>query len=67
MLEKINLDNIKRTDRFVTVQRKDKVAKYERDRLMEKINEKMSRATFIQKEKSELLHQRQLMRQTIDQ
>jgi len=42
-----NMENIKRQDRIETVKKFLKVKDFERDKLLEKINEKMLRAEFI--------------------
>ena len=66
MREKYNDDLIKRTDKRDNVERIMKVQEYEREKLMEKIDEKMSKADNIKREKFELLEQRQLMKKEIE-
>ena len=62
MKEKYNDDLIKRTDKKDNVERIMKVQEYEREKLLEKIDEKMNKADNIKREKFELLEQRQLMK-----
>lgn len=62
MLEKHNEEVIKRTDKKENVDRIMKVQEYEREKLMNKIEEKMEKADHIKHEREQLLHQRGLMK-----
>ncbi|KAL4471753.1 hypothetical protein ABPG74_008646 [Tetrahymena malaccensis] len=66
LMDKINNDNLKRFDRRDTVDRIQRQQNYQKMVLMEKINDKMLRATSIQEERNQLLLQRQFMRLEIE-
>lgn len=66
MLEKHNEEIIKRTDKKENVERIMKVQEYEREKLMNKIEEKMMKADHIKQERDQLLNQRQLMKKEIE-
>ena len=62
MLEKHNEDIIKRVDKKENVERIMKVQEYEKEKLMNKIEEKMYKADHIKMEREQLLGQRQVMK-----
>ena len=62
MLYKHNDDVIKMTDKKENVERIMKVQEYERQKLMNKIDEKMYKADNIKREREQLLQQRQVMK-----
>lgn len=66
MKEKYNDDLMKRTDKRENVERIMKVQQYEKEKLMEKIDEKMMKADNIKREKYQLIEQRQLMKKEIE-
>ena len=57
---------IKRTDKKENVERIMKVQEYEKEKLLEKIEEKMFKADLIKNERQQLLDQRQLMKKEIE-
>ncbi len=62
MLEKHNEDIIKRVDKKENVERIMMVQEYEKEKLMNKIEEKMYKADHIKTEREQLLGQRQDMK-----
>lgn len=66
MLFRHNDEVIRRTDKKENVERIMKVQEYEREKLMGRIEEKMSKADHIKNERAQLLDQRQLMKKEIE-